>query len=204
SNGPAAIFALKFYNIDNNSDDLEWAKMIYAWEKATLVDPQTGLVWDNIDLKDGEAVINKDWILTYNQGTFIGAAAGLYSVTNDRTYLNDAIKTSKAIMTSPKVTSEGLLRNENQGDGGLFKGILVRYFASFIQEPDLSETDRNKFTKFFRFNAESFFEKGISRPSMMSSPDWRTQPGDETDLSTQLSGVMLMEAAAQLKEEEIL
>lgn len=203
SNAPGAILALGLYRIEENPEDLAWAKKIYDWQKVTLVDPVTGLVWDNIDIKNGETVINKDWVFTYNLGTYIGAATELYSVTNDKMYLNDAIKTSKSTMTSSKVTSEGLLKSEGQGDGGLFKGILIRYFTTLIQEPDLGESDRNDFVKFLKFNAETFFTDGISRPSMMCSPDWRKKPAATTDLSTQLSGIMLMEAAAKLKEDGI-
>lgn len=204
SNGPAVIMATRLYQIENNPEELEWAKKIYDWEKKTLVDPITGLVWDNIDIKNGETVINKDWIFTYNLGTYIGAATELYAVTNDEIYLNDAIKTANSTMTSPKVTSEGLLKSEGQGDGGLFKGIFIRYFTPLIQQPDLTDNERKDFIKFFKFNAETFFENALSRPSMMSSPDWGKKPGSTTDLSTQLSGVMLMEAAAKLKKAEIL
>lgn len=203
SNGPAAILALRLYQIEKNPEDLEWAKKIYEWERETLVDPVTGLVWDNISREGSETVINKDWVFTYNLGTYIGAAIELYRVINDKMYLNDAVKTANSTMTSPKVTSEGLLKSEGQGDGGLFKGILVRYFTQLIQQPDLSENERKNFTRFLKFNAETFFENGISRPSMMSSPDWREKPGSTTDLSTQLSGVMLMEAAAKLKEAKM-
>jgi len=200
SNGPAAILAARLYDIDKNPEDLEWAKKIYGWLRNTLVDPATGLVWDNIALKNGETVINKDWIFTYNQGTYIGAATELYELTKDKTYLDDAVKTSKSIMTSPKVTSAGLLKSEGQGDGGLFKGILVRYFTLLVQQPDLEENERSSFTNFLKFNAETFFTNGLSRSSMMCSPDWKKKPTSTTDLSTQLSGVMLMEAAARLKE----
>ncbi len=203
SNGPATILAMRLYQIEENPDDLEWAKKLYAWEKKTLANPVTGLGWDNISQKDGKTVINKDWIFTYNQGTYIGAAIALYEKTNDKTYLNDAIKTANSTMISPKVTSEGLLRDEGQGDGGLFKGILVRYFTQLIQQPDLGENERKEYIKFLKFNAETFFEDGIGRPSMMSSPNWREKPGATTDLSTQLSGIMLIEAAAKLKEAKV-
>ena len=204
SNAPGAILALGLYRIEENPEDLEWAKDIYDWQKSTLVDPVTGLVWDNISREGGEITINKDWIFTYNQGSYIGAAHQLYEATNEQVYLSDAIKTSNAIMTSPKVTTEGVLRNENQGDGGLFKGILVRYFTDLIQEPDLADSDREKYVEFLQFNAETFYSRGISRPSMLSSPDWRSQPGATIDLSTQLSGVMLIEAAAKLDEDGLL
>ncbi len=203
SNGPAAILAVQLYQIEGNTEDLEWAKKIYAWEKETLVDPTTGLVWDNISRENGETVINKDWVFTYNLGTYIGAATKLYEVTHNEMYLNDAVKTATSTMTSPKVTSEGILKSEGQGDGGLFKGILVRHFTQLLQLPELTDNKRQGFIKFLKFNAETFFENGISRPAMMSSPDWRKKPGTTTDLSTQLSGVMLMEAAAHLKEAKL-
>lgn len=204
SNAPGAILALRLYAIDGDEDDLEWAKKIFAWQKNTLVDPVTGLVWDNIDIIDGNVVINKDWVFTYNIGTYIGAATELYKVTEDEMYLNDAVKTATSMMTSQKLISNGLLRDEGQGDGGLFKGILIRYFTRLILLPELSENDREKFVNFLESNAQSFYEKAISRPSMLSSPNWGAQPGSTVDLSTQLSGIMLMEAAAKLKEKEIL
>lgn len=204
SNAPGAILAMRLYAIDGDEENLEWAKKILAWQKSTLVDPETGLVWDNIDFKEGETVINKDWIFTYNIGTYIGAATELYKVTEDQMYLNDAVKTATSMMTSQKLISDGLLRDEGQGDGGLFKGILVRYFTRLIQLPELPENNRERFVDFFRFNAESFYENAIARPSMLSSPNWGEQPGAKVDLSTQLSGVMLMEAAAKLDKEGLL
>jgi predicted alpha-1,6-mannanase (GH76 family) len=121
SNGPAAIIAALFYQIEGNQEDLDWAINIYNWLKNTLVDPNNGLVWDNIEMVEGEPVINKDWVFTYNQGTYIGSAAILYELTGEIAYLNDAMLTATTCMSSPQVTSEGLMRNENQGDGGLFR-----------------------------------------------------------------------------------
>ncbi|MDN5210798.1 glycoside hydrolase family 76 protein [Fulvivirgaceae bacterium BMA12] len=201
SNAPAAILAMRLYDIEGDEENLQWAKDIFSWQKNTLIDPISGLVWDNIDLVNGEVVINKDWIFTYNIGTYIGAATELYKVTKDGFYLNEAVKTATSMMTSPKLTTEGLLRDEGQGDGGLFKGILVRYFTRLIQLPDLEEDDRKRFQTFFQFNAKTFYEKGISRPSMLCGPNWRNLPGDQLDLSTQLSGIMLIEAAARLEKD---
>ena len=204
SNAPAAILALRLYKTSGDPDDLQWAKDIYSWQKSTLVDPATGLVWDNISQDNGVEVIQKDWIFTYNLGTYLGAANLLYEATNEQEYLNDAIRTAKSSMTSPKVTSEGLLRDEGQGDGGLFKGVFVRYFTDLILQPDLDDQTREDFVKFMRFNAETFYSKAIRRPSMMSGSNWRQLPGSSTDFSTQLSGVMLIEAAAMLEDEDIL
>jgi predicted alpha-1,6-mannanase (GH76 family) len=203
SNGPATILAMRLYEIDKKPEDLEWAKKIYAWQKNNLVDPVTGIVWDNISEVNGAVVTNKDWVFTYNMGTWIGSGLRLYKATNDQTYLDDALKCGRTVMTSPKLVSEGLLKDEGQGDGGLFKGILVRYFIELTQQPTINSTDKEKFTEFMKFNAETFYKKGIFRPSMFSGNNWKVAPaaGANTDLTTQLSGVMLIEAAAKLDKD---
>lgn len=48
------------------------------------------------------------------------------------------------------------------------------------------------------------YVKGIARPSLMVSPDWTQLPSGSTDLTTQLSGVIMIEAAAKLKSEAII
>jgi len=205
SNAPAAIVALRLYDIDKNPDDLVWAKKIYEWQKNNLVDAKTGLVWDNIEQNEtGVVTTKKEWVFTYNMGTWIGAGVMLYKVTNDRAYLSDALKSAKTLTTSPNLTSGGLLRDEGQGDGGLFKGILVRYYTDLIQEPTINSTDRSMLVRFLRFNAETFYRRGINRPAMLAGPNWGTKPTERTDLTTQLSAVMLIEAAAKLDEEGLL
>src|SRR5690606_14620825 len=134
SNGLAAILGARLYEVGQDPEDLEWAVKICVWVKANLVDPESGLLWYGEKLVNGEGVVNKDWIFTYNIGTFIGAGVRLYQLTGEQQYLNDAVKTARSMMTSPKLTTEGVLRNEGQGDGGLFKGILVRYLTELIQE----------------------------------------------------------------------
>lgn len=203
SNAPAAIVAMRLYDIDKKPEDLEWAKKIYAWQKNNLVDPVTGAVWDNISEENGVVKTNKDWVFTYNMGTWIGIGLRLYKETNDQSYLNDAVKTGRNVLVNPKLLSEGLLRDEGQGDGGLFKGILVRYFTELIQHPTINATDKEKFANFLKFNAQTFYKKGIVRPTMFSGSNWKAAPaaGTNTDLTTQLSGVMLIEAAAKLDKE---
>ncbi|MCO6149707.1 glycoside hydrolase family 76 protein [Flavobacterium sp. NRK1] len=203
SNGPAAILAMRLYELDQDPDDLEWAQKIYAWEKNNLVDPVSGLVWDNIAEVDGVVTTNKDWIFTYNMGTWIGAGVKLYQATGEQGYLNDAVKSAKTVLTSPKLVSEGILKDEGQGDGGLFKGILVRYFTELIEVSAVNSTDHSNFVDFLKFNAQTLYKKGIVRPSMFCGPDWKKLPSGTTDLTTQLSGVMLIEAAAKLDKEEM-
>jgi hypothetical protein len=77
-NGPAAIAACLLYDIYGDTNYLQKAKAIYAWERSRLFEAATGRVYDNIS---ASGVVNSDWIFTYNQGTFLGAAHQLHRLT---------------------------------------------------------------------------------------------------------------------------
>lgn len=197
ANAPAVILAARLYRLNKKAADLEWAKRIYTWLRATLVDPATGLVWDGIN-REGHGQIDKGWKFTYNQGIFIGAALELYKITGEQTYLNDAIHTADYAIGNFAIN--GILRPEGKGDAGLFKGILVRYLALLAEEPKLA-TDKSKaYHQFLRFNAEALYRKGIQRPALLIDANWAQAAADGTsiDFSTQLSGLMLIETAAVL------
>ena len=204
SNGPAIVLGMRLYTITADSSYLEWARSLYDWQRANLVDPATGEVWDNVSLENGEVKTNKDWVFTYNMGTWIGAGTRLYTATGNDGYLNDAIRSAKRTTVSPKLTTEGLLRDEGQGDGGLFKGILVRYLTDLILLPELGQSDRDELVKFMQFNGETFYDQGLRRPQMLAGPNWRALPSERTDLTTQLSGLMLIEAMATLDRNNLL
>ncbi|RYU92141.1 glycosyl hydrolase family 76 [Mucilaginibacter terrigena] len=197
ANAPAIIFAARLYRLEHNADDLAIAKELYTWLKATLVDPGTGIIYDGINGDhDGQVSKNK---FTYNQGTFIGAALELYNVTGEAGYLADAVRNATATTKDLDISPGGLLKSEGQGDGGLFKGILVRYLTLLTLKDDVPAANRDAYAKFLKYNAETLFTKGISRPDLMVSPDWKAKPSGTTDLTTQISGVTMMEAAATLK-----
>ena len=199
SNGPTIVLALRLFDITQEEEYLSWAQRLYDWQKATLVDPQTGEVWDNINTIDGEIVINKDWIFTYNAGTWIGAGLRMFNVTGDETYFEDALRTALTATTSPNLSREGLMIDEGQGDGGLFKGILVRYMIEMALAPGLDEDDRKTLVGYLKFNGRTLYEQGLKRPEMIAGTFWRNMPEGRIDLTTQLSGLMLMEGVAKLE-----
>lgn len=199
STGNAAILAARLYELQGKAEDLALAKSLYSWMKTTLVSPTSGEVLDGINRNQDGQVDN--WVFTYNQGLFIGSAVELYTITKDPMYLQDAIHTANNMMVDPALTVNGILKSEGQGDGGLFKGIAVRYLTLLVELNDLDAADRTKYTAFLQKNAQSLYVKGIARPSLMISPDWTVLPSGSTDLTTQLSGVMMIEAAAKLKAE---
>src|SRR5690606_13244105 len=152
ANAPAVILAARLYELQQKPEDLEWAKKIYQWQKSSLVDSHSGLVWDGIN-RNGDEKIDKDWKFTYNQGVFIGAAMALFKQTGEQFYLNDALKTADFTISDGGMAPGGVLKSEGQGDGGLFKGILVRYLAALTRSSALADEKKAVYREFLRQNA---------------------------------------------------
>jgi predicted alpha-1,6-mannanase (GH76 family) len=203
ANAPAAILAARLYLQFHQEQDLQWAQKIYTWMKDSLYEAGTGQVYDGINNKgDGK---RDDWKFTYNQGTFIGAALELYNITKDAVYLNDAMKAAAYTMADNTLTNatDRILHDEGGGDGGLFKGIFVRYFTELIQHPDLPAVYRDRYVAFLKNNFEALWYEGTSKPAILFGSYWKRKPGTETEMPIQLSGAMLMEAAAILKKKDL-
>ncbi len=200
SNGPAAILAARLYQEFGNTEDREWAVRIYNWLKTTLVNTNNGMVYDNIDARTG--VIKKEWVFTYNQGTYIGAAVELHKIFNEKAYLNDAMVVADYTISS--LVDNSILKSEGSGDGGLFKGIFIRYFTQLIQQERLDATAQKRYIQFMKLNAETLWNQGTQKPGTFFGPNWRVKPGTTTGLTEQLSGCMLIEAAALLHKKELL
>lgn len=197
SNMPAAILAARLYKKFNRTDDLQWAQKIYDWQKQVLYDANSGWVYDNLD-KAGTK--NTTWKFTYNQGTFLGAALELYGITNNATYLNDAYKVTDYTLNSGFLTNNGVLKDEGGGDGGLFKGIFIRYFTRLIVDGNIDATKKTTYLGFITTNATTLWSKGTNKNLVLFGNAWDKAPDNQTDCTTQLSGIMLFEAMAELKK----
>jgi predicted alpha-1,6-mannanase (GH76 family) len=202
ANGPACILAARLYEHFSNPSDLTWAQQIYNWEKATLVDPGTGLVYDGINgNNDGQLDVTDRF--TYDQGLFIGAALEMYNISGQTVYLDDAVKTANNTISDPILSPSGILRDEGQGDGGLFKGVFVRYLVLLTLNKNLDSGTRNKYVLFLENNAQTLWLQGTTRPGLFYGSNWSAAPTGETDLTTELSGAMLMEGMAVLKKNSL-
>lgn len=198
SNGPAAIIGARMYQITNDESDLEWAKKIYDWEKQTLVNSSTGEVKDNINVETGTV---SGTALTYNQGTYVGAGVELYNLTKEIIYLNDAKKAANYTVSTLINSSSNVLRDEGSGDNGLFKGIFMRYFFELIKVNDLDDAYKHKFITFFNNNAyelwsSGVYKKGTYDDNLLFGTSWDSAPVSFTQLTSQASGCMLIEAKA--------
>lgn len=198
ANAPAVILAARLYRVTNSASDLQYARDIFSFMKTHLVDPVTGAVWDAIDLNTGNT--NKDWIFSYNVGTFIGAGWELYKATGEVNYLNDAVKTAEYAMNSRRTNGMFFANETGNGDGGLFKGIFIRYLSLLAREGNIPAETRARYNEAIRFNAQTLKTSGINPSTNLVGTVWSQQPSGSTDYATQLSGVKLIEAAATLDQ----
>jgi predicted alpha-1,6-mannanase (GH76 family) len=196
ANAPAVILGARLYARFGDERDWEWARRIFEWQRKTLVDPETGLVWDGIN-RLGDGRIDKDWRFTYGQGVYIGAAVEMYRVTRDPSYLEEAWKTADYVLRHMTSPATGMLPSEGDGDGALFKGILVRYLLELIKE-DPARADG--LVQMLVTNGESLWEHGKHPEAALFSNSWAQTPDPVVQLSTQLSGMMLLEVLAVLEQ----
>jgi predicted alpha-1,6-mannanase (GH76 family) len=205
ANAPACILTARLFVDTGNSEYLSWSKKIYDWLKATLVNKSSGLVYDGINSdNDGKLQTDPGWSFAYNQGTFIGAALELYSITQDNTYLNDAIKTANNFIVDNVMSPSGIMRSSDNGDGGLFNGIGVRYLTLLILNSEIPALTRDNYISYLRKNAETLWLKGTDRSKVIFNHNFTLLPGSTGYLNPQLSGCMLMEAMALLKRKDYL
>jgi beta-galactosidase len=92
SNAPAAVLALKLFDATRDSLYFYRGKHLYEWTRQHLQDPNDGLYYDNIRL-NGKIDKTK---YSYNSGQMLQAAASLYRLSGDASYLQDAQRTASA------------------------------------------------------------------------------------------------------------
>jgi predicted alpha-1,6-mannanase (GH76 family) len=200
SNAPAVIIAARLYQLDNVADDLVWAKKIYTWLKTYVVEPKRGLVYDAYgNTKETD-------MYTYNQGTWIGSGLEMYRITKEQRYLDDAVRNANYLMNDEvKFSPSGILKGENTGDGGLFKGIFIRYMAQLVLKGVLDDYTEELYVKYLKNNGQSLYTKAMKNPENVFGADWATRPASVSgDASVQLSGIILFETLDELKRAGLL
>ncbi len=129
-NGPAAIAAYLVYQNYGDANYLAKSETIYQWERATLVETNTGRVYDSIYYTGSKDTTP----ITYNSGTYIGAA-------NFLGYTNDAILAANYVKNS--MGSGGQLPNyEEDSDLAGFNGIFVRWMVKLMNQRGLQSSYR--------------------------------------------------------------
>ncbi len=173
TNAPAAIAACKLAADLHDPSYLAKARLLYLWVRTHLYDARTGEVYDRLAVM-GSGVARRTVGLTYNQGSFIGAADLLHRATGLASYYEDALRTLQFTRTS-LTHHGGLLPREAGGpdsNGGGFKGIFRRWVVGFARHNQLSS-----FGGWFQQNADAAWSHRDARGLM--GPQWwsQTRPG---------------------------
>ena len=132
SNAPGAVFALKLFQATQDDAYLKEGKELYEWTKKNLEDSKDHLYFDNISLnkKIGRAKF------AYNSGQMMQAAALLYQITKQKSYLEDAQNIAEGChkhfftqFTSPDGQTFQLLKKGNIW----FTAVMLRGFIELYQ-----------------------------------------------------------------------
>ena len=217
TNCPAAIIACRlsgFYKTLGDNDKaatyLADAQRLYQWIRSMLYDSQTKILYGGVDVENGVEK-RSNISLSYEVGTALGAAHELYNLTAEQRFLTDAVEMTNKATTDgmPMNVSTGCLRSEGpgNGDGGLFKGIFIRYFVKLINDTRVDKTIRRQFYNFMVHNATSLWTAGVHKDgnyASMFGPDWATPiPQSGTvGLQGHVSGCTLLEAMNVLQPVE--
>jgi predicted alpha-1,6-mannanase (GH76 family) len=207
-NGPAGIFLARY------DGHLRRAQQMAEWIDETLIDPDTHLVFDGI--KDGSLVRAQ---YTYCQGVVLGLEVELAKRTHDDHHPARVHRLVAAVREH--MAPSGVLKGAGGGDGGLFAGITARYLALVATDLPGDSTEDSAardtardivlasaksawdnrqtvdglpvFGAFWDRDAEIPSARGQQAQFVGGAVDSSEFP--ERDLSVQLSGWMLMEAA---------
>lgn len=208
ANGPAGIFLARY------DDRLRRAQQMADWIDETLVDPDTGLIFDGI--KAGSLVRAQ---YTYCQGVVLGLEAELAARTADERHAARVHRLVAAVRDH--MAPDGVLQGAGGGDGGLFHGVTARYLAlvaTTLPENSAEDTEtRSAAAELVLTSARSawdyrqtveglplfgaFWDRNATVPGtgggQATFTDGAVSASEvpERDLSVQLSGWMLMEAA---------
>jgi predicted alpha-1,6-mannanase (GH76 family) len=218
ANGPAGIFLARYS--DSYGDRLKRAEQIGDWIDRTLIDPETHLVFDGI--KAGSLVRLQ---YTYCQGAVLGLETELAARTGAEVRGRHAARVHRLVAAvSEHMAPSGVLKSSGGGDGGLFAGITARYLAlvattlpgdsaddvvardtarTIVLQSAKSAWDHRQtvdglplFGAFWDRDAELPTTGGAQAQFVEGAVNPSETP--ERDLSVQLSGWMLMEAACNV------
>jgi predicted alpha-1,6-mannanase (GH76 family) len=209
ANGPAAILLARWSEAGGERSDKQRARSMTEWMEQQLRDERTDLLWDGLHVnEDGTVRDLVKIVYTYCQGVFLGACLELAdSDTSDASgvWAARAERTINAV--AKHVAEDGVLPGKGAGDGGLFAGILARYLA--LAAVRLPQHGGDVAAGLVLSSAEAAWRnRALARSGPLFGPEWSQpavsprsprDPRLERDLSVQLSGWMVLEAAAMLE-----
>jgi predicted alpha-1,6-mannanase (GH76 family) len=179
ANAGAVITGVRLGERTSDASYASFAKQVFAFWAANMVDPSTHQVTDHISA-NGDKVA---WKFTYNEGLMIGAGLELARVTGDASYGATADAIASFVLANEVATQNGATSlfdgtNANcAGDCIQFKGIAFRYLTMLARaRPNqaslrsLLDSSANAVWDRARDPATSLFANDWLGPTMASPP----------------------------------
>ena len=163
-----------------------------------------GVIKDHATLEDHEVTFS------YNQGTWVGGLLELYKITGEEHYRTTATDLLDLLLFGKWYSPKGIMnerQNYNQDDGGMFKGIFVRYLTQWLLSGHLDSERQYRYTKWLLEQARAAELSAINKTWFIINPYWTHQynlANDVHDTSRQQTGMMLMEAIDELRRAGLL
>lgn len=177
--GPVALHLARTGNVSGS-------RRIVDWLFENLLEEGRGLIRDGI--RGGAGVVGH--VYTYNQGTVLGALLELGRPRDlERA---EALVHALGVHMTREVHGRRVLVQHGDGDGGLFTGILARYLSIAGDDARLDAVTRGEAARLVRTTGDALWEQ--------RDPDTGLFPlaAPRVELSTQLQGWLVLEAAARL------
>jgi predicted alpha-1,6-mannanase (GH76 family) len=187
TNGTAAIVNATLYRYTGASRFKKHAVALFNWVDSKL--RSGGRLDDRIEKPNNRIQVD----YTYNYGSYIGAALGLFRITGSSTYLNKATSLADSAL-SRLVNSNGVLRSEGTGDGGGFKGIFMRNLRWLVTAGAVPSSRKSAYASFIGRNADVAWSHRIS--ARLWGPNWAKYTSLPVEVLTDASAVSLFEADA--------
>lgn len=200
SNAPAMLAAAILYRKTGEAHYLQKAKMIYDF----MV--KHNLFSDGF-VKDSPSQDNRGWTFTYNQGTWVGGLMELYKATDDQKYYDTAVDLLDKSINSRWYSPNGIMCENGDGDGGLFKGIYIRYITEWVLSGLLDSEREVRYANYLLENARSLYLGALMKPEMTVMANWQNREDawkQDYHSSVALSGLFLLESVDRLRRAGIL
>jgi hypothetical protein len=172
SNAPAAVLAFKLFKTTDDHEFFERGQEIYFWTKETLQDKTDYLYFDNIDL-DGKVDKRK---YAYNSGQMMQAAAMLYKITGEKSFLEEAEKIGISgifYFTEDFQTADGKSFRLFKRTDNWFIAVMMRGYTELY-----NITNDPEFLLIFKDNMDHLWEN-VRDENGLFSKDWSGKVDDQ-------------------------
>ena len=172
TNGPLVVIAVRLYQATGDASYLERARRLYDFLNTRLTDG-AARVFDNIE--NGTL---RNWDFTYNIGNFALAATALREVSDDAEQQAKLLTRAVGAMDwgLANLTNAGVLLDEGTGDGGGFKGVMLRSLKTLADATGLEPATRERYLDALRDNATQIWNSRRAEDGLVGS-DWASVQG---------------------------